>query len=200
MFHIESINLDNPVKMKQFLVLLLVSTALAFPGGDHHGDGQDDKCVDISQYTEVTFNETVQPICCYQVQRNCQKKSKNVCITAQTTKCHDEAYTVCKSVPTVAVYHDDVTVTETFVPKKCYQNGVHPFEEVKEKAFGDWPTTQPLPPKYLNEVPGILAKYSSFANLEAQNAAKSLESSPCCYNSLSQISEDPSKPEKYTFF
>jgi len=132
---IESTNFINPVKMQQFLVLLLVSSALAFPGGDHHGDGHDDKCVDISTYTEVTYNETVQPICCYQVVRNCQKKSKNVCITTPTTECHAEAYTVCNSVSTVAgVYHDDITVTESFVPKKCFQNEVHSFEEVKKKA------------------------------------------------------------------
>jgi len=104
-------------------------------GGDHHGDGHDGDCVDISTYTEVTYNETVEPICCYQVQRNCQKKSKNVCITTPTTECHAEAYTVCNSVSTVAgVYHDDVTVTESFIPKKCYQNEVHSFEEVKKKA------------------------------------------------------------------
>merc|ERR1711957_1409 len=122
---IESTNFINPVKMQQFLVLLLVSSALAFPGGDHHGDGHDDKCVDISTYTEVTYNETVQPICCYQVVRNCQKKSKNVCITTPTTECHAEAYTICQSVSTVAgVYHDDITVTEIFVPKKCFQNEV----------------------------------------------------------------------------
>merc|ERR1711957_1144098 len=131
----ESTNFINPVKMQQFLVLLLVSSALAFPGGDHHGDGHDDKCVDISTYTEVTYNETVQPICCYQVVRNCQKKSKNVCITTPTTECHAEAYTICQSVSTVAgVYHDDITVTESFIPKKCFQNELHSFEEVKKKA------------------------------------------------------------------
>jgi hypothetical protein len=32
------------------------------------------------------------------------------------------------------VYHDDITVTENFIPKKCYQNAVHPFEEIKKKA------------------------------------------------------------------
>ena len=41
--------------------------------------------------------------------------------------------------------------------------------EFMEKAFSEWPITQPLPPKYLNEVPGILPKYSSFANLELNN-------------------------------
>ena len=38
-----------------------------------------------------------------------------------------------------------------------------------EKAFCNRPITQPPPPKYLSEVPGILPIYSSFANLELNN-------------------------------
>ena len=38
-----------------------------------------------------------------------------------------------------------------------------------EKDFIDWPITKPPSPKFLNQVPGILPKYSGFANLELNN-------------------------------
>ena len=107
------------------IVLLLSSLVLVsgFPGGDHQDDGHEDNCVDVSKYSEVQYNITTAKICSYRTTKTCTTKQSSACVSIPVTECEVVGYADCISTPFTALYHDDQTVSHTFVPKDCIQSG-----------------------------------------------------------------------------
>merc|ERR1712147_586922 len=66
---------DN-ITMERIIFLTLLTLAA---GGQHHGDGHDDNCVDISKYGPVEYEESNTDICSYKVKKTCTKNSREVC-------------------------------------------------------------------------------------------------------------------------
>merc|ERR1711979_110167 len=102
---------NNPDKMKVliFSTLLAVSSSRRLPrAGDHHGDGHDDNCVDISKYGPVQYNETRADVCNYKT----------------VTECTVVGYTDCQNTPTTSTVKDDSLETHQFVKQDCVVSDV----------------------------------------------------------------------------
>lgn len=105
-------------------VLLLFGVAVAgAAGGDHHGDGHDDQCVDVSRYSEVQYNISTAPICTYRVSRKCETKMDTACVSMPKQECEVIGYSRCKSEVFTRVLHDDTIQTVDFHSKTCQQDG-----------------------------------------------------------------------------
>ncbi len=111
------------------LLLFLVPFAAAFPGGDHHGDGHDDHCVDISRYSEIQYNITVADLCAYRTSRVCTKKVNSACVAIPYQTCKVVGYANCLSDEFVKTFHDDAIEKQTFTGKDCFEDG---FEVLNE--------------------------------------------------------------------
>ena len=109
--------------MISFLFLCGLSLVAGAPGGDHHGDGHDKHCVDISSYSEIQYNITINNICTYRTHRTCQINRSSACVSVPVTTCDVVGLSDCKSTPFTGLYHDDIVVPHKFVGKDCYQSG-----------------------------------------------------------------------------
>merc|ERR1712037_9285 len=94
----------NQPTINMLHLLLLVGLVSGFPGGDHHGDGHEENCVDISSYSEIPIQE-----------------------------CKANAYPDCKSVPFAQIMKDDASNTNTFVGKECHETGSQTLFETHQK-------------------------------------------------------------------
>jgi len=114
----------------QVLILALVGLTL---GGQHHGDGHDDNCVDISRYSELKHNISIQEICTYKVEKLCLTKAEEVCIPVPRIMCEHVTHTDCQhKVKTIANQRSDKTEERNFISKKCKEEGVAFLEEVSK--------------------------------------------------------------------
>ena len=112
------------------LLLLFPLVVSAFPGGgDHHGDGHDDHCVDISRYSEIQYNISVADTCTYRTSRVCTKKVNSACVAIPYQNCKVVGYAKCASDEFVKTFHDDTTESLPFTGKDCFQNGVKHLQE-----------------------------------------------------------------------
>jgi hypothetical protein len=103
-----------------FLTILSLTSAGRIPrSGDHHGDGHDDNCVDISKYGPVQYNESTPEICSYKMKTACTKRSREVCITVPITECHVVGYTHCENTPSTITARDDSMESEQFTQQNC---------------------------------------------------------------------------------
>jgi len=109
--------------MYSLLFLTGISLVSAFPGGDHHGDGHDGNCVDISQYSEVLYNISYHAICTYRTRRTCETRRHSACVSVPVEECDVVGYADCKNTPFSGIYHDDIVNSHQFVPKECHQSG-----------------------------------------------------------------------------
>ena len=116
--------------MQQIILIIAYATiATAFPGGDHHGDGHDDQCVDISQYSELIYNSSFVDICTYRCSKTCEVKTQEACVTVPVTECEVVGYADCRSNPTDKLLHDDKLVLTSYTPKTCIQSGEQVLNE-----------------------------------------------------------------------
>merc|ERR1712217_741580 len=113
---------NDTYKMKVLILstLLVVSSSRRIPrAGDHHGDGHDDNCVDISKYGPVQYNETRADVCTYKTVTECTPRSQEVCVTVPITECTVVGYTDCQNTPTTSIVKDDSLETHQFVKQDC---------------------------------------------------------------------------------
>lgn len=117
------------------IVLLLPALVAAFPDGSghHHGDGHDDRCVDISRYSEIKYNISVTDLCTYRTARVCNKKVNTACVAIPEQKCKVVGYAKCASDPFTKTVHDDGVEKLPFHGKDCYQSGTKPLNENHKK-------------------------------------------------------------------
>jgi len=111
-----------PYKMNVLILstLLVLSSGGRLPrAGDHHGDGHDDNCVDISKYGPVQYNETRADVCTYKTVTECTPRSQEVCVTVPITECEVVGYTDCQNTPTTSIVKDDSLETHQFVKQDC---------------------------------------------------------------------------------
>ena len=111
------------------LLLILVPLVSAFPGGDHHGDGHDDHCVDISKYSDILFNLTVVDLCTYRTSRVCTKKTASACVSIPTQECKVVGYADCQSDEHSLTVHDDGVETSYFTAQDCFEDGFQVLNE-----------------------------------------------------------------------
>merc|ERR1712029_501303 len=112
----------SPYNMKLLMLLPLLSlcSCRRVPrAGDHHGDGHDDNCVDISRYGPVLYNETRADVCSYKTITECRPRSQEVCVTVPITECAVVGYTDCQNTPTTSIVRDDSLETHQFVKQDC---------------------------------------------------------------------------------
>jgi hypothetical protein len=111
----------------------------AFPGGkgsgggNHHKDGHDDNCVDISRYSDILYNTSTVDICSYSVERRCNKVTKPACTPVPVTKCEVKAYPDCSHTPATKIYHNDRLEQRSYTSKHCVPNGVKVLKETKQR-------------------------------------------------------------------
>ena len=115
------------------LLLVLVPLVSAFPGGDHHGDGHDDHCVDISRYSDILYELTVKDLCTYRTSRVCNKKTSSACVPIPTQDCRVVGYADCSSDELRVTVHDDNVEPNFFTPKDCVEDGYQTLNEHHKK-------------------------------------------------------------------
>ena len=112
-----------------FSLLFLLPLVSAFPGGDHHGDGHDEHCVDISKYSEILYNVTTADVCTYRASRVCTKKLNSACVGIPQQSCSVVGYSKCASEAFSKLVHDDTVESLPFTGKTCVEDG---FETLNE--------------------------------------------------------------------
>ena len=130
----------------QIIIITLVGLSL---GGDHHGDGHDDNCVDNSRYGELQYNVTTKHVCTHSVQRSCIKRNKEVCVPLPRVSCEVVAYPDCNNLPTVTTQRCDKTQDQSLITKECKQDGVEVLEEVKQMPVCTTVTKQQCDSKWV---------------------------------------------------
>merc|ERR1712037_595204 len=123
----------NQPTINMLHLLLLVGLVSGFPGGDHHGDGHEENCVDISSYSEIQYNTSTADLCTFKVRRSCQTKTSPACVQIPIQECKAKAYPDCKSVPFTQVMKDDSSSEASFVPKDCFESDSQTLIEVHQK-------------------------------------------------------------------
>merc|ERR1712037_780273 len=123
----------NQPTINMLHLLLLVGLVSGFPGGDHHGDGHEENCVDISSYSQIQYNTSTADLCTFKVRRSCQTKTSPACVQIPTQECKANAYPDCKSVPFTQIMKDDASNTNTFVGKECHETGSQALFETHQK-------------------------------------------------------------------
>ena len=111
------------------LLLLIVPLVSAFPEGDHHGDGHDDHCVDISKYSEILYNVSIVDLCTYRTSRVCTQKTSSACVAIPSQECSVIGYAKCISDSFAQVVHDDSVQQSSFVAKTCVESGTETLNE-----------------------------------------------------------------------
>ena len=132
--------------LNKILILALVCTSLA---GDHHGDGHDGNCVDISRYGEIQYNVTTVDVCSYKIERNCTPRSKQICVEIPKVSCRIETHTECGNQPFVTVQRSDTTEEQSFITQECAQDGVQFLQEVKKMPVCTTVTKQQCDSKWV---------------------------------------------------
>ena len=107
--------------MLVFTLLSLVCLVSANP--DHHGDGHEENCVDISKYSDILYEESTHDVCTYRVSSVCSKSTSSACVSIPIEKCTVVGYANCQAETFTELLHDDMGETQSFIPKKCYQSG-----------------------------------------------------------------------------
>ena len=130
----------------QVLILTLAGLTL---GGQHHGDGHDDNCVDTSRYSELDYNITTQEVCTFKLEKSCNKREKKLCISVPRITCEVVAYPDCNNKKTLANQRFDTTEKQSFVTKECKQTGVEVLEEVKKMPVCTTVTKQQCDSKWV---------------------------------------------------
>jgi len=114
-------------------ILSLASAGRVRRAGDHHGDGHDDNCVDISQYGPVQYNESSTEICSYKLSTTCTEQSREICVSVPIFQCHVIGYTRCEDIPTTQKVREDSMENENFIPQSCViSNEKKVLSEVKK--------------------------------------------------------------------
>jgi hypothetical protein len=119
--------------MKSLILISSLVLVSGFPGGDHHGDGHEDNCVDVSRYSEVQYNITTAPICTYRTTQTCTKKVSSACVSVPVTECEVTGYADCTTTGFTGLYQDAKTTSKSFIPKVCSQTGVQTLIEYHKK-------------------------------------------------------------------
>jgi len=135
--------------MKSLILISSLVLVSGFPGGDHHGDGHEDNCVDVSRYSEVQYNITIGEICTYRTKQTCTKKVSSACVSVPVENCEVVGYAKCSSTPFTGLYHDDATTSHTFVPKNCFQSGINTLIEYHKKPVCKPATKQQCDTKWV---------------------------------------------------
>ena len=112
-----------------YILAFVVVAVSAFPGGDHHGDGHDENCVDISRYSEILYNTSFVDVCTYRCNKICTPRKQSACVSVPVTECEIVGYANCDNEPTSHVYHDDKLVPSTYTPQRCFQSGEQVLNE-----------------------------------------------------------------------
>ena len=132
--------------LNKILILAFAGTSLA---GDHHEDGHDGHCVDISRYGEIQYNVTTLDICSYKIERNCTPRSKQICVEVPKVDCRIESHTECENKPSVTVQRCDTTEEQSFITQGCFQGGVQFLQEVKKMPVCSTVTKQQCDSKWV---------------------------------------------------
>jgi len=135
--------------MISLLLLSGISLVSGFPGGDHHGDGHDKNCVDISTYSEILYNTSHHQICTFRTTRTCTTHKNSACVSVPVTECEVVGYADCSNAPFTGIYHDDVVHTHQFVPKECHQSGQETLIEHHKTAVCQNVTKQQCDSKWV---------------------------------------------------
>ena len=106
------------------LVFTLLSLAcLVSANPDHHGDGHEENCVDISRYSDILYEESTHDVCTYRVASACSKSMSSACVSIPIEKCTVVGYANCQAETFTELLRDDMGETQSFIPKKCHQSG-----------------------------------------------------------------------------
>ena len=106
------------------LVFTLLSLAcLVSANPDHHGDGHEENCVDISRYSDILYEESTHDVCTYRVASVCSKSMSSACVSIPIEKCTVVGYANCQAETFTELLRDDMGETQSFIPKKCHQSG-----------------------------------------------------------------------------
>ena len=114
------------------MILLTVLSLASLVSGnpDHHGDGHEDNCVDISKYSDILYEENTHDLCTYVVTSVCSTAISTACVSIPTETCTVVGYPNCKTETFTQVVHDDRGEPQQFGPKKCYQSGEEELIEI----------------------------------------------------------------------
>ena len=139
--------------MEKLVIFSLITIAACgrIPrGADHHGDGHDENCVDISRYGPVQYNESLTEVCSYKLNTNCVKKSEEVCVTVPITKCEIVGYTECDNIPSTQIVRDDSLQNQQFVAQDCEVSSVkETITEIKKMPVCQTVTKQQCDTKWV---------------------------------------------------
>ena len=119
--------------MHALALLLSCSLVSAFPGGNHHGDGHESNCVDISVYGDLQYNETVADVCTYKKIRHCETRNNQACASIPLTTCSASANAACVNTPFSQTVREDSTEQLSFVGKECFESGSETLIEYHQK-------------------------------------------------------------------
>ena len=119
--------------MHALALLLSCSLVSAFPGGNHHGDGHESNCVDISVYGDLQYNETVADVCTYKKIRHCETRNNQACASIPLTTCSASANAACVNTPFSQTVREDSTEQLSFVGKECFESGSETLIEYQQK-------------------------------------------------------------------
>ena len=135
--------------MKSLILISSLVLVSGFPDGDHHGDGHEDNCVDVSKYSEVQYNITTAAICTYRTKQTCTKKVSSACISVPVTECEVTGYADCTTTGFTELYPDAKTTSQSFVPKDCFQNGQQTLIEYHKQPVCKPATKQQCDTKWI---------------------------------------------------
>jgi len=102
-----------------FLNIISLAAAGVLHPGDHHGDGHDEQCVDISRYLPVEYTESIQELCWDKLDTTCTKHSKEVCVPVPVTECEIVEYPECENIHSDHQVRDDSLLDEQFLQQLC---------------------------------------------------------------------------------
>ena len=113
---------------KLLLLILLPSVAFSakiMPKKMMPKNAQDpEKCIDISKYSDVLYNQTTFSLGSIVCRHVCKKSIKEVCLDVESIDCEILGYSDCASeLIAEGEYDADQTVIKQYVPKICTQVG-----------------------------------------------------------------------------
>ena len=114
---------------KLLLLILLPSVAFSakinMPKKMMPKNAQDpEKCIDISKYSDVLYNQTTFSLGSIGCRHVCTKTIKEVCLDVESIDCEILGYSDCASeLIAEGEYDADQTVIKQYVPKICTQVG-----------------------------------------------------------------------------
>ena len=114
-----------------FVLLLPLPEDILASHHGRHGDGHDDGCVDITEWSPVKFDTSEKDFCTYKCNKICEKKSEEVCKYVPLTTCDAEGYKDCHHNPITKPIRDDITETIAFIPQDCVPGTPGQIKETK---------------------------------------------------------------------